>query len=298
MTVDAIFCADTHLRSDTPRSRTDDFYKTLQTKFEFILQKGKELQCPILIAGDLGHRSSWPWSLYSWFIRIINYYDADIICIPGQHDLPNHRIDKMVDAPIGVADMSDFIIALNEEKITRKEFVVHGFPFGVKVSGKLIPDTVNIALTHQMVIEDKPEWEGQAGTKAITLLRRNNFDVILSGDNHKPFVVKYKNKLLVNPGSMMRSNADQANHKPRIYLYNAEENDVTPLFLPIEKDVLKEAPKDSENRKKRYEAFVENLQEDKGTTVKFEDNVERYFSTNRTRKNIKERVWEIIEMVS
>ena len=300
MDVDAILCADNHLRSDTPRNRIDDFTGAMKKKFEFILALGNEHHCPILIAGDLGHRSTWAWPLYSWFVKAVQKYEADIICIPGQHDEPNHKLDKLDESPMGVSDITDVITVLKGNNILGKKIDVYGFPWGVKITLpiKHIGYTGrSIALTHQMVIEDKPEYKGQEGAMAKRLLRKNNFNLILSGDNHKPFVVKSHGKLLVNPGSMMRSNSDQADHRPRVYLYDAKSNDVSSVYLPIEKDVLKETPKDAQNRKDRFEAFIQNLQEDKISTIKFEDNMKEHFAVNRTRKNIKDRVWEIIESV-
>jgi len=306
MNVDAILCADTHLRSDTPRNRIDDFTGAMKKKFEFILALGAEHHCPILIAGDLGHRSTWPWPLYSWFVKAIKKYEADIICIPGQHDEPNHKLDKLDESPMGVSNMTDVMTVLKGDNnyIPGKNIHVYGFPWGTKIvipSQNIVTTGRNIAMTHQMVIEDKPEWKGQEGATAKALLKNNDFDLILSGDNHKPFVTTYGNKVLVNPGSMMRSNIDQANHEPRVYLYDAEINDIQPVYLPIEDNVFKEAGENSEDRKKRFEAFIESINKNipgltkKSDTVSFEDNAKSYFENNRVRRNIKERVWEIID---
>jgi len=313
MTVDAILCADTHIRADTPRNRIDNFPTALQNKFEYILKLGTKYNCPILIAGDIGHRPTWPWPLYSWFIRVVKKYKSDIICIPGQHDLPNHKLDKMDDAPMGISAMTKMITVLdNGYKVGVGKINVFGFPFGKEIISPfdMVSDTKqihalsgtdglnrNIAITHQMVIEDRPEYKGQEGTKAVNLLKNNDYDLILSGDNHKPFVVQYKNKLLVNPGSMMRSNSDQAGHRPRVYLYDAENNKVVPEYLPIAKDVIKESVIDTEAYKKRFDAVIENLKEkqDQSVTIDFKENVKRYFENNRVRKNIKARVWEIID---
>ena len=299
MNVDAILAADNHLRSDIPRNRIDDFTEAMKKKFEFILVLGAEHHCPILISGDLGHRSTWPWPLYSWFVKTIKKYEADIICIPGQHDEPNHKLDKINESPMGVSDMTETITVLSSGmSIKGKKIDIYGFAWAQKIENKKSTyDSAlrQIAMTHQMVIEDKPEWKGQEGATAKALLKNNDFDLILSGDNHKPFVATYKDKVLVNPGSMMRSNIDQADHKPRVYLYDAKTNNAKPVYLPIEKNVFKEAGENSEDRKKRFEAFIENIKKDKSSTISFEDNAKSHFKNNRTRKNIEERVWEIIE---
>ena len=295
MNVDAILCADNHLRSDIPRNRIDDFTGAMKKKFEFILDLGTEHHCPILIAGDLGHRSTWPWPLYSWFVKAIKKDESDIICIPGQHDEPNHKLDKLDESPMGIADMTDIMTVLKGDHVPGKKINIYGFPWEIKITKPVSNIGRNIAMTHQMVIEDNPEWKGQEGATAKVLLKNNDFDLILSGDNHKPFVTTYRDKILVNPGSMMRSNIDQADHKPRVYLYDASTNNVKPVYLPIEDNVFKEVGDNPEDRKKRFEAFIENIKEDKSSTISFEDNAKSHFKNNRTRKNIEERVWEIIE---
>ena len=54
---DAILCADLHIRPDTPICRTDDFFDAMSKKIDFILSLSKEHNCPILMAGDLGHKA-------------------------------------------------------------------------------------------------------------------------------------------------------------------------------------------------------------------------------------------------
>ena len=49
---------------------------------------------------------------------------------------------------------------------------------------------------------------------------------MVSGDNHQSFVEKYKDQLLVNPGSIMRSTIAQFDHKPKIYLWSSEDNEI------------------------------------------------------------------------
>ena len=70
-------------------------------------------------------------------------------------------------------------------------------------------------------------------------------------------MVKYKDRLLVNPGSITRQTADQAEHKPRVYLWFAETNSVTAEYLPIKTDVItKEHLEIKAERDMRMEAFI------------------------------------------
>ena len=120
------------------------------------------------------------------------------------------------------------------------------------------------------------------------------YDLILTGDNHKPFVVEHEGRILVNPGSMMRTTADQIDHKPRVYLWDGER--VEPVYLPIAKDVISREHIDiGKDRDHRIGAYVDRLNTRYEIGLDFKKNMVDHFKANRTRKEIKERVWGAME---
>ena len=94
---DLIFTADWHIRPDTPMCRKDDFIATMKYKILFVFKLAQVHNCPIVIAGDLGHRPgdrNWPNWLLEWFINAAaRTAGLTIYAVPGQHDLPNHSLD-------------------------------------------------------------------------------------------------------------------------------------------------------------------------------------------------------------
>ena len=291
MKPDALLSADWHIRADTPISRIDDFTAAMWRKVQFINDLANEHDIPILLAGDLGHRAQWPNWLLEKFMATIS--DIEIIAIAGQHDLPGHNIKALPQSGFGVLMRAGYI---KEKKLSSH---IQMFPFGIKMQPPLDDGwKVNIAMTHQMVIEDKPYWPGQVAASAKSLLKKfPDYQLILSGDNHQPFVVEHKGRLLVNPGSIMRSTADQINHRPSVYLWEAKSNSVEAVYLPIEQGVIDRTHIDTKKEKDaRIEAYTTRLSERYEVGLSYEENLKAYFGENRTRKQIQDRIWEACEI--
>lgn len=303
----AILCADVHLRSDIPIGRIDNYSDAMFKKLSFILNLSKEHNCPILVAGDLGNKPSsqgWPPWLFEKVISLLKGYQP-LICIPGQHDLPNHQLEQWKESGIGVLHSAGVIKLLTGEQYVNQinNFSIVTFPYGFPLCGSEfgseIPTNL-IAMTHQMIIEDKELWPGQIAPKGNELLRKfPEYSLILSGDNHIPFVCEYEGRFLVNPGSMMRNTTTQQNHKPRVYLWYAEEKRVEPVFLPIQDNVFDlqyiEQQEHNKDKEQRFEALIERVKEDVEVQLSFEGNLQQYFEKNRTEQSVVDKVWKNVK---
>ena len=293
----AILAADLHIRADIPMCRTDDYLRAQFDKLEFIFELCRKDDCPLLVAGDIGNKSQWPNWLLEKTISIINKYKIGIICIPGQHDLPEHRLDYWEKSGCGVLHRAATIELISEPILYHNIFRIFPFGYGNEISHcKLITPPLKIAIAHQMVIENKPLWPGQEAPKGNALLKKfPEYDLILTGDNHNPFVVEYQGRLLVNPGSMTRMTAAQIDRKPRVYKWYADANEVEAVYLPIEKGVVSRIHIENEKeRDKRMEAFVSRMKDDFEISLSFENNLEEYFRINRTKKTIQNKVWAAV----
>jgi|TARA_Y100000034_G_scaffold68007_1_gene82060 DNA repair exonuclease SbcCD nuclease subunit len=298
----AILTADWHIRGDRPVCRTDNYIETQKRKIEFIIQKALNYECPILIAGDVGHRPIWGDRLLNQIIEILQWdwswcVDVPIIAIAGQHDLPHHRLDEWKEGGLGVLSKSvDKFKVIN--KPTRIEgAVILPFHYSNNII-KLEQETTDktVALLHTMVIKSQKDklWEGQETHSAKWYLRKFPcYDLIVTGDNHQSFSVEYEGRWLINCGSLTRMSANQIDHKPSVYLWYAEDNSIERVYLPIEKDIIsREHIEVAEQRDSRIESFVNRLKETEELGLSFENNIEEFFRANRTRKRIVEKVWE------
>lgn len=305
----AILMADLHIRPDTPECRTDDFLVTQEKKLKFIVDISKKYKCPVLIAGDIGNKPQWPNWLLRWFVWMIK--DIQIIAIPGQHDLPDHRLKEVDRSAQGVLSITDIIDLRTEIRINLiHDFVLISFPYSkpikhlkqieIKKEDLTLYKSLSrpkVAITHQMVIENKPLWPGQDAPKGHQLLKKYpKYDLILSGDNHNPFVSKYKGRLLVNPGSIMRITADQINHKPRVYLWYAKTNKVELVYLPIQKGVVsREHIKNEEEIDERTTIYIKRIKADYEIGFSFEGNLERRIESNKVEKEVEHKLWRMVK---
>lgn len=303
---DAIFCADLHIRPDIPICRTDDFFSAMNKKTDFIIDLSREHNCPVLMAGDISKRplnNGWPTWLLEWFINklspVVNRpgLNTNWICIPGQHDLPGHRLDLFEKSGMGVLTAAGVIQTIFEPIVINDTFGLFPFPYGQEIKSHKSTGNPNIAMAHMMVLENKKLWPDQKAPKANALLKKFPcYDLILTGDNHSAFVIEHEGRLLVNPGSMMRTSVDQIDHKPRIYLWFSESNTVEAVYLPIEQNVIDKTHIEvAKDREIRNEAFVSRINNDVEIELSYEKNLENYFKKYRTEKPITQKVWGAVE---
>ena len=292
MNVDGIFGADLHIRPDVPVCRTDDFLSAMGIKLRHIMDLCELHNCPLVISGDVGNRPQWPNWLIEWYADILYPYKQRILVIPGQHDLPDHSLAEIKRSAIGVLAAAGLVRILNPQSYypIADGWKVAGFAYGEEI--KECGDA-NMAVIHKLVLEEEMWWAEGKGETAISILQKYpQYSLILSGDNHKPFVTEYEGRLLVNPGSMMRSTAIQTDHKPRVYLWDAKENRVEPSYLPIEDGVVvRHHIEVKEAKEQRMTAFVEHARKDFETGLSYEKNLEEYFLKNTEEEKVKKKVW-------
>ena len=141
-------------------------------------------------------------------------------------------------------------------------------------------------------------WEGQQNfTSAKSLLAKFPcYDLIVSGDNHQSFVEEHKGKLLVNPGSLMRTAIAQKNFKPKVYLWYAESNRIIEVFIPINKDVFKPKEEIIELEDENTMKFIQTIRKDYDINISFNKNMERCLDKNpELHKRVKNRIYKAME---
>jgi DNA repair exonuclease SbcCD nuclease subunit len=287
-----ILCADLHLRNDIPVCRVDDYQEAQWKKFDFLLSLATEKECAILCAGDLFDSAISSKSLEIKLINILSNFDFYFFVIPGNHDLPGHNIKNINKSSIGILQSTEHIdlgVAELED--------VYDFSLNREMDCSIF-DGKKVGVVHGLIHKDDPvQVEGKIiSTKAIKVLKNNpKFDLIVSGDNHKTFVQEYQGRLLVNPGSMMRMKADQVEHKPSVFLYY-DDNTVEQVFFPIEKNVITREHLDKKKKDdKRKNDFIKRVKKGKKILLDFEENIKNHLKLNKTKKNIKERVFDILD---
>lgn len=280
---DAILTGDWHLQEKQPVARTDDFWKTQWRKLDFISELQKKHKCPVINAADL----------YDYWKPSLELVSETVLHLPnkfwtnyGNHDLPQHNLELA--KKCGVYNLW----------INGQLELLHGTHWNqIPTDPSCIIQDKKILVWHTMTYQGKRPWPDCTDPKAVKLLRKYpQFDLILTGHNHKPFVEYYKDRCLVNPGSIFRLTADQKDFKPRVYLWYADTNTVEPVYLPIEENVIStEHLEVKKERNERIEAFVSTLDTDWKAKLSFEENLERLKKKNNIRPAVMSIIYEALE---
>lgn len=285
---DVILCSDLHLREDKPTCWTGDFLAEQWEALDFISSLQRMNDCPVLCGGDLFHH----WKPSPFLIsETIRHLPHRFHTIYGQHDLPQHSLELAYKCGINTLLEAKSLILLPNCHWGQTPDEFCQFSFHTEHS---------ILVWHVTTYKNDLPWPGCTASSAKRLLRKYpQYSLILTGDNHQPFVEEYEGRLLVNPGSMTRQNADQINHRPRVYLWYAETNTVEPVYLPIRPAIdciSREHIEVIERRNERIDAFVSNLDMDWEMSVSFKRNLQKFENKNKVQRPVMDIIYKAIEV--
>jgi len=260
-----LLTGDWHLRFRKPEMRLDEsYFETQAGKVQQILNIAKTNKCSaILQPGDFFDGVETPWFVVQHYLKIFLGQKFDIICSPGQHDLRYHT-REIENTPLGILQAAN--VVFSEDINLGGEILICICRWGEEISELEGEKDCNVLLAHKMVIQKKL-WLGQTDfVYAGDLLKKTSFDLIVTGDNHQSFVEEYNGRYLVNCGSLMRSDIDQIDHKPVVYVYDTEKKDLQKIFLkmqPANKVLNVKGAQAIRERDEKLELFISALK-DKG----------------------------------
>jgi len=282
---DFLLASDFHLRESIPICRTDNVWDAQWRKVDFVNELQREYDCPVLHAGDLfDHWKPSPYLLREAMIHLPKQFYT----VYGQHDLPNHSLDLKNKSGISVLEEAGVLNVLKGFHWGMKPGDKEDLVFGIKIKNR------TIAVWHDFTYVGREPFPGAKGKAHAKLEKYKQFDLIVTGDNHQSFTLRGVNgNLLVNPGSLMRQDADQIDFQPKVYLWYAEDNTVEAVEIPIEKDVVTRGHIEKvEQRDERIDAFVSRMDSNWELTTNFDENLERFFVLNRVRQQVKNIIYE------
>jgi len=299
---DAILTADIELRAFQPTCRTDDHWAAQERKIKWLCQLQMENDnCPIFDAGDLfdkRYKSNPSHELLGWAMENL---PEKFYTIPGNHDLPGKSIDNYSNSAMAVLERAGFLTALIDGyTIIGPGYSLTGYPWGFEIKNKIFAhsDIVKkVALVHAMVYEEFEPFPGCVGYSAKEVMDLlPDFDLIVCGHNHQTFTREKDGRVLVNPGSLMRNDADQIDFKPSVFLWFADTNTIKRVYVPIEEGVINRDYIDIKKAKEnRLDAFVEKLGEQVVSGINFHDNLEAAVSDDLIAQGVRDKVWSYYE---
>ena len=297
---DAILTGDIEIRSFQPTCRIDDHWTAQQRKFDFLNELQQEHGCPVFDSGDLfdkKYKTHPSHELLGWAMKNL---PQPFYTVPGNHDLPGKSIQNYSNSAMAVLERAGkLIVAFPQCATVAFDCDAHGFPWGQSIEEPQLSygHCVNVALVHAMVYKGElpfPGCEGYSAQEVMDLLP--GFDLIVTGHHHQTFTHRDGNRLLVNPGSFMRNDADQIDHKPCVFLWYADTNRVKRVYLPIEQGVISREHIEIKNdRVNRLGAFVEKLGEQAVDGVNFHRNLENAVAGAKLKQPVVDKIWNYYE---
>lgn len=253
--VDLILCADLHRRETQPECRLDDFVEDFQWQQ---LRELSELQakydCPVICSGDLLDH----WDTSPWFLtKMIKHLPANFYTIFGQHEFPNHSYEHR---------NRSGLTTLHEDRTLD---ILPGLHWGQKETPQ--DYTLSDSFGIKLLVMHKFVWDGKNWpwpscnqmTAEQVLDQYPDYNLIVTGDYHKGFTFKRDGQLLVNPGCFSIQAADYKDYRPRVYLWNAENNEVEPYYMTENfHDITTEYIDHKKARDEKLEQLVEGVKKD------------------------------------
>lgn len=217
----AILCSDLHLTLQKPACRNDKDWMKTQA---FYLKQITKLQATnsevkVIVAGDIFDK----WNPAPELINFaLQYLPTGMICVPGQHDLPNHRIDLMHRSGYGVLDECRKIVDISGEKLVCRNFTAYGFGWEQEITPLEDRSTnkIHIAVVHRYCWKEGHSYPGAPATGNVNHLRKllKGYNVAVFGDNHKGFLSQFDDTWVMNCGGFIRRKADEKDYRPRVGL--------------------------------------------------------------------------------
>lgn len=234
-----ILLSDFHITSKQPRSRIGNIIKDFKAKLRFIFKMAEDNNADILQAGDLFNSPRDISALYEFLKVRSKFSKIKIYSIFGQHD--SYFRNQRVLNNLSILEKANQIILLKNKPIQINNINLYGCNWGDDIP-KPEKDKFNILVIHKS-INDKPLFPGHEYTNAISFLKNNEFNLILTGDIHQKFIKSKYERIIVNTGPILRREFNEYNlsHKPQMFLFDTREpNCIETIYIPHN-----EAPFDS-----------------------------------------------------
>jgi len=297
----AILAGDWHLSLKPPvaRSAEPNWLEAQKRVLDEVEALAITNHSPIIVAGDLFDKWNPSPELINWCLK---HLPDGIYAIPGNHDLPCHRLEDI--------HKSGFWTLVEAGKIKYidsntpyylDQMVLYGFPCGIeptKFSTRWYKDgiTVHLAVVHEYCWKPGYSYPGAPDSNSVQFLRKRlrGFDAVVVGDNHLGFLSGKKKPPILNAGSLMRRKADEVNYRPSVGLLHLDCS-ITRHYLNCEQDQWIDLDKVETTKVLELEEFLEELGNLDTSVLNVREALSRYFHSNKVTKGVKKELLEAVE---
>jgi hypothetical protein len=299
----ALLCSDIHLTLKAPRARAVepswldaqgailDQLKALKTK----------LKVPTVVyAGDIFDKWYTPTQeLVNWAISKLPVGYS----IPGQHDLPNHRIEDVHRSAYWTMVEAGILYHIDKPTPVVGDLVLHGFPWLSEIKFTDTPGRTHLAVAHKYVWMSGSGYVGAPMDARTECLQEalQGFQAAVFGDNHRPFTCKIGDCHLINPGCLIQRKVDEKSTEATVgFLYRDEEGVCQLKPYRLDTSETKWVPqvemaRDDESISEDLNVFLAKLKTLESKPFDFVETVNRYMETHSVSATVKEILIDALE---
>ncbi len=241
----AVAISDTHFSPEAPRAIYSDRWGRQQMGvMAAVSELANKYNVPCIIAGDIFDRWNSSAETINSVMRWLKKFQHGILAIPGQHDLPYHAHDAMLKSAYYTLAQAKVIHDLTDKCYNGTEtnkIQVYGYEWtsqhGAEAIDKLwdVDGTGNIAVLHAFCYENfgkAPFNVPEDCHHAAYAKMFKEFDFVIIGDHHSPFVVRNENgPTVVNCGGTIgRTKSEKG--KPKYAYVLFDDKSVEQVELP------------------------------------------------------------------
>lgn len=280
-----LIIGDTHITDKKPQRRLDaNYLDSVLEKLVWCFKLAAKKDCgAIVIAGDVFDSAKVNHQTVSRVLSVLPS-DIPVYAIYGQHDLLYHG-RNIENTPLNVLQASGYINILDSESVN-SDYCGVSWEEPIESKGQ------KILVIHQMMSNVVEPFEC---TDAAKFLRKHKeFDLIVSGDNHKQFVVENEGRFLVNPGSLMRTTTKQFDHEPAVYIWTDGIKVLQRYPIPVKpiREVFDlDHIEEEQEKDEKLEAFISGLSSDTEIMgLDFLSNLRGFMRANKVRESVRDLI--------
>lgn len=300
----AILASDLHLSLKAPvaRSAEIDWLQAMQRPLDELKEISKDHDAPVIVAGDLFDKWNSPPELINFALE---HMPKKFYGIPGQHDLPNHRIDEVKRSAYWTLIKAGILYDLGKwEFFLSDHLAITGFPWNAEITPhdsdrQPENDRVQLAVIHHYLYSKKSNSYYGVSKENHALKfqdKLKGFDAAVFGDNHISFSTKIGDCNVFNAGTFLRRKSDEYNYKPQVGLLH-EDGTITPHYLDTSKDkfIDIEEAKEKETQEIDTAAFLDELKSLGADSLDFRDAANKYMDGREVDSDVRKLVLESME---
>jgi DNA repair exonuclease SbcCD nuclease subunit len=233
---------DAHWRSATPARRKDKFADVQFRKTCQVFDIYEEYDANILInTGDLFDTDGSDWATVNRYTAELNERGITIYCPPGNHDVYGAALSTIDRSAFGNLVANGHVQTLDHEGVCVGDATLYGTSYMHQGKPKpVVGGQKNILVAHEMILENKIWREQEDFTFAHSYLTLNRgWDIILCGHYHYSFLVRVGDRIIANPGALVRIKASKGDMelKPGVLIIDTDTLEVERVeldYAPVE----------------------------------------------------------------